>query len=471
MLGFINNLIEHKNLKTIILSDLANIDESQKKFDKIKEKVIGRELIFEPSIDEVITLLFENYKKDKTRYYNFLVENQEYITKIIVESKQKNLRSIMFYLDSLNTLIPNVISIKDKIIKEIILFSALICIEFKNGNLKSKDYADYKNLDKIDTIHYGGVIQTLEELDDETEDRELTYAEVFYNNCLRNRYNNNFFYPAIYSYILSGYINTSELEIQIKSRYPDIPEETRDFQKLFNYKFRELEDSDFSTLVKKVLNFTKLGSYTIYEYITIADFLRYFSNNKLIDLSIEQVDNLALDGLEIAKKRKEFDDRKMENLTMFFKPDTENIKLWNEVKKIHLDIKKENDTIQSNRLIELIANEDELELVEIFEKYKFSKELFLYINIDLLFKSVIRTSNKQMFNFSQLIENRYKLSNIGEFLYEDLMILKNLKDKIEQYLFDFDSELKLRKFLVDSFLDILIKVCNHFENTSKIGLS
>lgn len=240
---------------------------------------------------------------------------------------------------------------------------------------------------------------------------------------------------------------------------------------MFNYKFRELEDSDFSTLVKKVLNFTKLGSYTIYEYITIADFLRYFSNNKLIDLSIEQVDNLALDGLEIAKKRKEFDDRKMENLTMFFKPDTENIKLWNEVKKIHLDIKKENDTIQSNRLIELIANEDELELVEIFEKYKFSKELFLYINIDLLFKSVIGTSNKHMFNFSQLIENRYKLSNIGEFLYEDLMILKNLKDKIEQYLFDFDSELKLRKFLIDSFLDILIKVCNHLENTSKIGLS
>lgn len=469
VLGFINNLIEHKTLKTIILSDLANIDESQKSFDKIKEKVIGRELIFEPNLNEVISLLFENYKEDSINFYNFLIRNQTYITDILVESKQKNFRSILFYLDVLNTLFPNFANVQDNVVQEIILFSALICFEFKNGNLKSVDYKDFKQLNKIDTIHYLGVIQTLEGLDDDIQSRELTYTEKFYDDYLRDKFNNYFFYPTIYSYILSGYLNINELELEIKNRNPIVSEERISFQKLFDYKFRELTDTDFSTLTERVLNYAKLGLYSIYEYITIADFLHYFSNSKLIDLSIGEVDNIVLEGLKIAKERKELDNKKMENLTMFFKPDTENIKIWNEVKKIHFDIKKENDIIQSNQLIEFIKDEDEPELTAIFEKYKFSKELFLFIDIELLFKSIIGTKNKQLFNFSQLIENRYKSSNIGEFLSEDLLVLKSLKEKMEKYILEFNNELKLRKFLLNSLLDVLIKVCNHVESTSKFA--
>lgn len=385
VLAFINNLIEHKSLKTIILSDLVNIDESQKNFDKIKEKVIGRELVFEPNIGEVIPFLFTNYKKDESEFYDFLIKNQNYITKIFVESKQKNLRSIMFYLDSLNNLFSSVTNFENNIIEEIILFSALICIEFKNGNLKSEDYADFKNLDKIDTVHYLGVIQTLEGLDDDIPGRELTYSENFYDDYLKDKFNNYFFYSTIYSYILSGYLDVIKLELEIKSRNPIISEERISFQSLFDYKFREFDDNVFSILVDKVLNFTKLGSYTIYEYLTISDFLNYFSKSKLIDLSIEQVNEIIFEGLKIAKNRKEFDNEKMENLIMFFKPGQENIHLWNEVKNIHFDIKKEYDTIQVNKLIELIIDEDELELKKMFEKYRFSKELFLYVDVQLTF--------------------------------------------------------------------------------------
>lgn len=43
VLGFINNLVEHKNLKTIILARELEIDESNG-YERIKEKVVGRNL-------------------------------------------------------------------------------------------------------------------------------------------------------------------------------------------------------------------------------------------------------------------------------------------------------------------------------------------------------------------------------------------------------------------------------------------
>ena len=42
LLGFINDFVEHKKLKTIILSDESKVDQSQTNYASIKEKVIGR---------------------------------------------------------------------------------------------------------------------------------------------------------------------------------------------------------------------------------------------------------------------------------------------------------------------------------------------------------------------------------------------------------------------------------------------
>lgn len=83
---------------------------------------------------------------------------------------------------------------------------------------------------------------------------------------------------------------------------------------------------------------------------------------------------------------------------------------------------------------------------------------------NLLFKTIVESSNKQLFNFSELLNNRYKLSNIGEFLFEDLQTLKVLKEKTEMHILKRNIELKLRNFLIDSFLEILVKSCNQIEN-------
>lgn len=71
VLGFINNFVEHKNLKTVILADQPKIDKVG--YDNIKEKVIGRELKFELNIALTLPNLFDKYKTANTCFYNFLV--------------------------------------------------------------------------------------------------------------------------------------------------------------------------------------------------------------------------------------------------------------------------------------------------------------------------------------------------------------------------------------------------------------
>lgn len=118
VLGFINNYVEHKGLKTIILADENNlISKEEKGYDNIKEKVIGRILNYEPDINEIVPELFKKHEFGKPDYYSFLKNNEEYIKIIINELKLSNLRVISFYLDLLDQIYPCLNNVDDNYIK------------------------------------------------------------------------------------------------------------------------------------------------------------------------------------------------------------------------------------------------------------------------------------------------------------------------------------------------------------------
>jgi len=104
VLGFINNFVEHKNLKTVILADENNIDTTQKGYNNIKEKVVGRVLNFELNIGSTLPLLFKKYETRNADFYNFLFLQKQVLKDILVECKQDNLRVVGFYLDILEKL-------------------------------------------------------------------------------------------------------------------------------------------------------------------------------------------------------------------------------------------------------------------------------------------------------------------------------------------------------------------------------
>jgi hypothetical protein len=452
VLGFINNFVEHKNLKTIILADENNIDTTKKGYNNIKEKVIGRVLNFELNIGSTLPLLFKKYETRNIDYHSFLFLQKQVLTDIFVECKQDNLRVVVFYLDILENLFLAFKNVDEKYVQELILFSALISFEFKKGHLTSADFKDPKGLDIIDEHYYSmNLARTVRkfENDKDTTERVKSYAEVFYEKYLDKRVKNYFFYTSVYSYILSGYLNQTDLENEIKKRYPEIiSQEIQDFRTLLNYKFRELSDEDFKRLASNVLKFAKEGKYWIYDYVQIANFFYFFSNKKLIQESTDDIDKILLEGLNIVKGRKQINDRVLENLLHFDDENLEVTKMKQTIKEIHFEIKKEEYVANSNELIDCLTNEDEYALATIFDKHKFSKELLQYADDKLLLDTILKISNKQLFNFTELLQPRYKSINIGEFLFEDSICLTKLKDGISEY-FDNNNDIPpLKKSLL-----------------------
>lgn len=467
VLGFINNLVEHKNLKTIILAHEPEIDKANG-YERIKEKVVGRDLKFELDIASTLPNLFEKYNTN-TDFHNFLKAQINVITEILIEYKQDNLRIITFYLDTLERVFPAFKNVETAYIQEIILFSAIITIEYKSGGLSSADYNNFKGIDIIDEHYYSLYIaRTMRKSEKEEKERDKPYAETFYEKYLDKKVKEYFFYPSIYSYILSGYFDPKKLENEIKKRYPEvISKEIQDFRTLLHYKFRELSDEDFARLTKDVLQYAKEGKYSIYDYVQIANFFYFFSKNNLITESKEDIDKILNDGLDVAKSRKQINDRVLENLLHFGdeNPDVTVIKKL--IKEIHNEIKKEEYVANSNELIDCLTNKDEFALAEIFEKHKFSKELFQYTDDKLLLDTILKISNKQLFNFTELLRHRYEISNIGEFLFEDTDCLNKLKTSLSDYLDKNENIEQPRKFLFATLETTLMLTIQHLNDTRK----
>lgn len=299
-------------------------------------------------------------------------------------------------------------------------------------------------------------------------ERIKTYAEIFCVKYLSKRVKTYFFYPSIYSYVLSGYFNQTGLENEIKKRYPEvISKEVQDFRALLNYRFRELSDDDFKRLTKDVLQYAKDGKYYIYDYVQIANFYYFFSKNNLITESKEDIDKILIEGLDRAKSRKQINDSVLENLLHFGDENPDVAVVKNHVKEIHNEVKKDEYVENSNELIDCLINKDEFALAEIFEKHKFSKELFQYSDDKVLFDTILKIPNKQLFNLTELLRHRYQVSNIGEFLFEDINCLNEIKTDLSDYLYKNENIEKLRKFLFAALEIALLEILEHLKNTKK----
>lgn len=471
-LGFINNYVEHKNLKTIILADESEINKSQndKIYNNIKEKLIGRVLNFKLDINQTLPDLFKKYKASNLNYYNFLIHYQEYLNEILIEYNQQNLRTISFYLDTLEKIYPNISNENEKFIKEIILFSIIVTIEFKTGKISSNDFDNFEEFAGYNrfTILTESII--LNSQKKENSDRVKTKKEEFKETYLTKRFAEYAVYPSIYSFILSGYLNVEDLKNQLinKNKFEFGTPESVAYSKLLNYNFRQLSDSEFEQLLTEVKNYAEKGCYAIYDYSQIANFYYFFATKNLTNLSNEEIKKFILKGLTESSKKKEIDENTFENLFHFEAENEQVEEIRDTIKGFHEEIKKEKDAEKSNELIEYIKDNNDKSIKDFFTKFNLSTDLFLYIDVESFFKEIINTQNSTIETLNRLIASRYKSINIGEFLYEDINVLEQLKGKLEQYTEEEKTIKPLRQFILNNLLEKLALACEHLEKTKKV---
>lgn len=276
VLGYINNLVEHRSLKTIILANESEIN-GESEYGKIKEKVIGRDLKFKADLFSLLPELFIKHNND-AEFFNFLSIQKNTLAETFIYFQQENLRIVIFCLEILQKLFPILKNYEEKYMQEVVFFASIISIEYKTGGLTSSDFNDYKGIDKIDEYYHS--LRVAQALNKSKEEKVLNieiYMKYFYDKYLRENIKKYHFFPSVYCYILSGLFNQVEFETEIKKRHPEVvPKEIQDLNELLSPKFRELPNDEFNRLVKDVLKNAKNGKFRIYDYINIASFFIFF---------------------------------------------------------------------------------------------------------------------------------------------------------------------------------------------------
>lgn len=97
LLGAINEFIENKQIKTIIIADEDKIVESDKSdndYREYKEKLISRTLHMTSDYNMLIESIVTNYPETSNGYRDFLVESCDLLKLVFVESKSNNIRTL-----------------------------------------------------------------------------------------------------------------------------------------------------------------------------------------------------------------------------------------------------------------------------------------------------------------------------------------------------------------------------------------
>ena len=162
LLGYINNFVEFKNQKVILVANEEDLLESKSgdKYRKIKEKLIGKEFCINPSQEEAITLFTEGVMGDDLINYS---ENiKKLLSKIFTQSKYDNLRLIQqalssfeYFFKSFSSKVKENVELFEKMFYEFVV----IFIEYKRGNIKSEDFFKkypqfFKGLDDKNKDHF-----------------------------------------------------------------------------------------------------------------------------------------------------------------------------------------------------------------------------------------------------------------------------------------------------------------------------
>lgn len=91
ILGYINNLVEHSEIKAVIIANESKIDHML--YKEIKEKLIANTIIYEPNINDIFKIIINGLQENED-IKNSLIKNID----ILIKIPNKNIRTYQFFL-------------------------------------------------------------------------------------------------------------------------------------------------------------------------------------------------------------------------------------------------------------------------------------------------------------------------------------------------------------------------------------
>lgn len=429
ILGVVYDTFISKNIHTIFVSEEIKIDD--KDYQKQKEKVIRRTITYEPDLrSQLEEIISKNYKNKKiNEYYK---RCSPFFTDILLKLEIKNLRTITFILDHCDDIFEAFKDeMKDDILNAIMTNVSILTNEIKDGTINTS-HTKFKNgLDKITAYP---LFLNLEKKKEE----EKTYAEIFYekyNLKLRMKF---IYIDSIFTFLLNGYFNKNLFIQEYESIFLNKgPEEENVIGIILSHK--EIEEAVLKDAVNKLIKYLKEGRYHLRKINNLYTILRFMDERKYIPkfkINYKILFEKAIK--ESSKNPDNIPDEYVDEpfVSVYDLSKTEEDVYKEIIKNINKIVEANINKSTSDKIKDLfihIINDDGKQ----YEIYK------SYGGISNLLMDIVKTSNQHLFRklnnkgiyfFECIIHvDILKVSNTGQYGYDQKKYLKIIKEEIEKY--------------------------------------
>lgn len=309
LIGYINNLTENSNLKIIIIGNTDKIKES---FDEIKEKLIGREIEYKINIEEVFDTLMQN--EFQTEYTKFLQKEKNFICSFFQD--YKNIRTLKFILtryhdihSQIEKIAPSIQYIqsnKEALLKDTLLFTIAIAIEYKKGKVTRNSKEEVDNKFRITQKDIRRLLND-KSSSDEKKDEEETILEIIKSKYYNENNFSYFFYESIFNYIVGiNILDKDLLDKDIKEKYKisednTIPECYITYNRINFDEVFSMTNASYKQLLTDMLSYVDNGEYRLEHYNRI--YILVLSFNNPLKIKEDKLKNRIIKGMKKNKDK------------------------------------------------------------------------------------------------------------------------------------------------------------------------
>lgn len=479
VLGIINDFTEQKHIKTIVLANIDKIkntinsntkdtnsnnkeqsttqNEDINNFNIIKEKFFAKIIAFPDDRNTKKYILEEIINEINISEKTFLLENVELILNIMKQAKTSNYRVIKillndfsyFYSENMLNQINDentFYEIKKHFFKYLLCSGLVIYI----NDLSDDDIKSLKSDSTFDIFKYMN--------NDNTPTFLKNFIDKFYLGDIESAYT----FPSIIDYHLTSKIDIKKLNDEIK-KYT--PKKYKNYEYLTNgtSEYLYLKDEEFDKIINNdLIDDIKNGNvhYAYYDEL----FIKYcsLSKDKLIDKPYNELKKIFIAGLnKIQQEKKQNPVTNDDYLYPLRDKYDSNFKkntafLLYEIEKTHNILEENFYSKKSIELREKLKN-DTSSFIDYLSPMKNSHyediNYPLFSNFDEkdLFDILSNMTNKDIWEFTNVIIGRYKYGGISSYYNYDCKFLKKFSQYVQKE-FSQKEKLKLSEGLILNFV-------------------
>ena len=501
ILGYINNFVEHDNIKNIIICNekelstkLKNSNLEMKTFiatylldkenklniktdkpmverirdtieyvfdkandyERIKEKLVGETFEYAPEFNYIINGLLMRYENDAD-LIRFLRENTNLITSTFNKSGTRNLRILKHALNNFKKIFDAVTksypNTNHRVLQTMLIFTIAISFEIKSGKITKDKFVNINSNEEYKSV--------------------LVSSRVFMDNrqFYIKEFDNNYYYnfKAEYRFFkfIEKYVRTRIFDMKIFKENMEVIRDTVDTKQLPGYKrllteeYWKIPDDQFDTVIDETVDYVKNGKIEIIQIVKLFSYFAYFIKKNLIDYDMRTIKSVFFNGMNISSLTSTYCDNVEEELSQVaiedeFEPDMEEIlKHFNE---INMQLKTKMYNEKAEEIFKYIPMKMEM-FYDKFDKECMNIPIFKYYDAFQTFQRISCASNEDIVTIKEKLSDRAK--RFKEDISEEMPNIKKLKHIIDDYI---DGKLpSIKIVLLQDFSNELGNILKSYE--------